>query len=76
MRRWMYNEDGGKIFEEGEDIPKGYVDCPSKVEKSKDTTIDRAALKDEAEELGLEFAKNIKSDKLQALVNEAKADKE
>lgn len=32
----MYNKDGAKIFQEGEKIPAGYVDCPTKVKAEKE----------------------------------------
>jgi hypothetical protein len=31
---WMYSAQGAELFLEGQDIPKGYVDTPSKVKKS------------------------------------------
>jgi hypothetical protein len=30
---WMYSKDGAKLFQEGDEIPKGYFDSPSKVEE-------------------------------------------
>lgn len=33
----MYNKDGAHYFNDGEDIPKGYVDCPTKVKKDNPT---------------------------------------
>jgi hypothetical protein len=30
---FMYNVDGVKLFKEGEEVPKGYVDTPEKVKK-------------------------------------------
>tara|TARA_A100000172_G_scaffold53154_1_gene33644 strand:- start:610 stop:753 length:144 start_codon:yes stop_codon:yes gene_type:complete len=33
MAFWMYNEDGGKLFQDGEKVPAGYVDSPDKVGK-------------------------------------------
>lgn len=37
MAKWMYNKDGGKLFQDEEKIPSGYVDCPSKVKVKKET---------------------------------------
>lgn len=31
MPKWMYNKDGGRLFEDQEAIPDDYVDCPTKV---------------------------------------------
>lgn len=31
----MYNEDGARLFGDDEEIPVGYVDCPTKVGKAK-----------------------------------------
>lgn len=30
----MYNKDGARLFQSGETIPSGYVDCPSKVNET------------------------------------------
>lgn len=45
MRQWLYNKDGGKLFENDVDIEKaiknGYVDTPAKLEnKAIDDNID------------------------------------
>ena len=33
-RQWLYSKDcpKGRIFEEGEDVPEGYVDSPAKLQ--------------------------------------------
>lgn len=33
-RQWLYSKDcpEGRIFEEGEDVPAGYVDAPNKLQ--------------------------------------------
>ncbi|WP_162651558.1 hypothetical protein [Lentilitoribacter sp. Alg239-R112] len=31
---WMYAVSGKKLFLQGEEIPKGYVDSPAKVKKT------------------------------------------
>tara|TARA_R110002020_G_C16300249_1_gene773077 strand:+ start:3089 stop:3274 length:186 start_codon:yes stop_codon:yes gene_type:complete len=35
MRTWKYNKDGGRLFEDGETIPAGYVDSPADVKEDK-----------------------------------------
>lgn len=29
--KYMYNEQGARLFQWGEEVPEGYVDCPTKV---------------------------------------------
>ena len=31
--KYMYNKDGARLFQWGEEIPSDYVDCPTKVGK-------------------------------------------
>jgi len=69
---WMYNKDGGELFVSLDDVPKGYVDCPSKVVKAEEKTEDRTALKAEAAALGIEFPVNVKTEKLIGLIEAAK----
>lgn len=33
MPKFMYNEDGPRIFQDDEKVPAGYVDSPAKVGK-------------------------------------------
>lgn len=77
---WMYNvETGdGKIFEnESEFDPNEWVDTPAKtklaaIDVKVVDELDRDALKAEALALGLEFPSNVKTDKLIAMIAEAK----
>ena len=32
MAKFMYDKNGAKLFKDGEEVPAGYVDCPTKVE--------------------------------------------
>lgn len=78
---WMYNvENGeGELFESESDYDSNeWVDTPAKCKttaidvKIIEEPIDREALKAEALELGLEFPSNVKTDKLLAMIAEAK----
>lgn len=31
---FMYSADGQRLFKEGDEIPKGYVDSPAKIKKT------------------------------------------
>lgn len=49
----MYNEDGAHYFEDGAEIPKGFVDCPTKVEGN--STDELEELKAKCDELGIKY---------------------
>jgi hypothetical protein len=76
---WMYNIETGEgtLFQDTEDyVADKWADTPALCNKVEDTEIvdevDRDALKLEAGALGLEFPSNVKTDKLIAMIAEAK----
>ena len=79
---WMYNIETGEgvLFnDESEYNPEKWADTPSVCGNAiaQDAEIvedDRDALKLEATNLGLEFPLNVKTDKLKAMIAEAKGE--
>ena len=69
--KWFYNNDGARLFENNEEMPEGYQDTPFEAVEEVEEPVDRDALKTKANELGLEFKNNIKTDKLIALIEGA-----
>lgn len=45
MAKWMYNKNGAKLFKDGEEVPKDYVDCPNKVKEGDDMVEKKEACK-------------------------------
>jgi hypothetical protein len=72
---YMYHADHeATIFEDSEDFKElekqGWVDTPAKIVAA--PIVDRAALKQEATDLGIAFHASIKTDKLMELINDCK----
>lgn len=74
---WMYHaQHGARIFETKDELAaagEGWADAPissadPEPTSDDDPALDRDALKARATELGLTFARNIKADKLAALI--------
>lgn len=49
----MYNKDGGRLFQDGEEVPKGYVDSPAKVKDEPKDELEE--LKAKCDELGIKY---------------------
>lgn len=83
-KHWMYNIETGEgvLFNSRDEYnPEKWVDTPAKCGKlvAEDADViepmsERDYLKEEATKLGLEFASNIKTDKLKAMIAEAKGE--
>jgi len=83
---WMYdkNTGEGKLFPDDTNIPDGYEESPvlcnctpieaEVVKGGSDVPSERDILKAEAEGMGLVFPANIKTDKLLAMIAEAKGE--
>ena len=80
---WMYdkNTGEGKLFPDDTNIPNGYEESPAlcnctpiEAEVVSTTPSERDLLKAEAEAMGLVFPANIKTDKLLAMIAEAKGE--
>lgn len=73
---WLYhNEHEARVFtfEEAEvKENEGWVDTPDKLEPVQ--TLDRELLKKEADDLGIEYPSNVKTDRLVKLIAEAKGE--
>lgn len=78
---FLFNKENplGKLFDEEVDsieelLENGWVDNPSSIENEEldNIPISREELLKEAKELGLEFPSNIKTAKLEEMVNKAK----
>ena len=71
---WMYNKDGGELFDSIEDAPAGYVDCPTKVKETKVVEAPKddrlAELKAEADEKGIKYHHKAGVAKLEELLGE------
>jgi len=81
-KHWMYNLETGEgvLFNSRDEYnPDKWVDTPAKCGKlvAEDVYVilsERDLLKEEATQLGLEFASNVKTDKLKAMIAEAKGE--
>lgn len=79
---WMYNVETGEgtLFQDTEDyVADKWAESPALCNKIEDVEIidnevDRDALKLEAGTLGLEFPSNVKTEKLKAMISEAKGE--
>ena len=69
MAFWMYNADGGKLFEDGEEAPKGYFDCPTKSE-NKEEAPTKEELHKILDDAGIKYQANLGIKKLMILVEE------
>jgi len=73
---WLYHkEHGAQLFTEEEAVgleSKGWADTPDKLDTVQ--TLDRELLKKEADELGIEYPSNVKTDRLAKLIAEAKGE--
>lgn len=69
---WMYNKDGGKLFDSLDDVPKGYQDTPveeaAPAEVKKDDELE--ALKALADEKGIKYHHKAGVTKLKELLEE------
>lgn len=67
----MYSKDGARLFQDGEDVPSGYEDCPTKVDGYGEEELDIDELRAKAKELGIKVHHKAKAETILAKIKEA-----